>query len=339
MFADALSITFIFNENILSFVGYMGLLATLAFINPYIVNGYCRAAIIGWQLAGSCYQNQLFYEKVRWSLMVAIEPKVFLEWFDHMSDYSIQPFLEINPRLVLKPARVYMSSRWKMAQKVKVLLDTYQIIQHHCLLKNLMLQSGESKLVHTTLGKQCDVTVTLNHDVRFRKEGELVLDLWVGSLTRAVSSVAFSLERNMDGSYTCYIGCIQGGKDGHQHDDVIIATKAMHGIRPKSLLIFVVQEIGRSIGVSKLYGVGNAIQAHRNKHWIRVPFFHDYPFNYDETWIEAKGVAESNGWYRLPLETHKRSIEEIKTNKRSMYSRRYKMMDDISHQIISVLTP
>lgn len=296
------------------------------------------AAKMGWSIAESCYINRLTYEKLRWGLAAAIKPSTSIKWFEQMVNAHFIPFLEINPRLALKPTRVYMSTHWKMTKKIKVLQDTYNFIHHSgAFLQNSLLQPDGGIIAQTDLGKHGNATIVLSYDTRFRKEGELVLSLWISSLTRAIAFLSFSLESDPDGPRSCYIGCLQGGKEGNQKEDVVTASKAMHGLRPKAALVFVVQELTRAFGARELLGVGNDIQAHRRKHIIHIPFIHDYTFDYNATWTDVGGAPDKEGWYRLPLETYRHPREDIKANKRSMYLKRYAMMDDISRQIHSQL--
>jgi len=54
-------------------------------------------------------------------------------------------------------------------------------------------------------------------------------------------------------------------------------------------------------------------------------------------WTDVGGSPDKDGWYRLPLKTYRHAREEIKANKRSMYLKRYAMMDDITQQMDSQL--
>jgi uncharacterized protein len=296
------------------------------------------AAGMGWNIAASIFSNKRTYEKLRWALAAAITPSASIMWFEQMGNSCYRSFLEINPRLALKPTRVYLSTRWKITQKIKVLQDTYNFIhQHGSFLQSSMLRPDGGILAQTDLGKHGNATIVLSYDARFRKEGEFVLSLWISSLTRAVAFLSFSLESHSDGTCTCYIGCLQGGKEGNQKEDVVTASKAMHGLRPKAALVFVAQEMARNFGARELLGVGNNIQAHRRKHIVHIPFLHDYTFDYNATWTDVGGAPDKDGWYSLPLETYRHAREEIKTNKRSMYLKRYAMMDDITQQMDSQL--
>ena len=57
------------------------------------------------------------------------------------------------------------------------------------------------------------------------------------------------------------------------------------------------------------------------------------PFDYDGFWTEADGKLETDGWFHLPARLQKRDATEMKPNKRSMYRKRYAMLDAVSAQI------
>ncbi len=76
-----------------------------------------------------------------------------------------------------------------------------------------------------------------------------------------------------------------------------------------------------------------AIQAYRRKHAIHLPRWHAIQFDYNAFWSESGGQPESDGWYELPPTPVRRNIHEIKANKRSLYLRRYRLLDNLSLKI------
>ena len=99
----------------------------------------------------------------------------------------------------------------------------------------------------------------------------------------------------------------------------------MHGLRPKSLIVFAVQEFSRQLNITTVYGAGDAIQAYRRKHAIHLPRWHAIQFDYNAFWNEAGARLNSDGWYELPLVPVRKKIQEVKTNKRSLYHKRYNL--------------
>jgi len=55
-------------------------------------------------------------------------------------------------------------------------------------------------------------------------------------------------------------------------------------------------------------------------------------FNYDEFWQENQGVYHAPYW-RLPLEIERKPLEDIVSKKRSMYRKRYEMLDSLANDI------
>ena len=152
------------------------------------------------------------------------------------------------------------------------------------------------------------------------------------ALGGVITAVAFSLEEIEPDRWVCRIGCIQG----HSKDDLysVKATqKLLQGLRPKSLVIFAVQELSRALGVTAIYGAGDSIQTYRGKHLIHIPALHKIQFDYNAFWEESGGMPVSGGWYELPLTQFRRDIQEIKTNKRALYRRKYELMDLLSSEV------
>lgn len=83
--------------------------------------------------------------------------------------------------------------------------------------------------------------------------------------------------------------------------------------------------------------MGNSIHSHKKKHIVYIPSVHGLSFDYDALWSEADGKLTADGWFEMPLTSQRRSPESIKSSKRSMYARRYGMLDNVSGQIRSSL--
>lgn len=298
------------------------------------------AAQRAWQLSDSYYRRdnnryRRFKQNFRWALAAAIKPQLSLSWFDMLKQPGMQHFAASNPYLVFRPMRVYMSTRWNKPERMQVILDTYHFVRlQNGILKNALLQSCNTVLARFALPEQGDVQLVLGYDYRFRKEGELVVSVRSATSGRSIASLAFSLKHQADGTWACYIGCIQGGAA----DVVKTVQKAMHGLRPVALMVFVAQEIATALGITTLYGVGNGIHAHRRKHFIHIASWHALMLDYDNLWAESGGKQNSDGWFRVPLKSLRRTNDAISSNKRSMYRRRYALMDDISRQVHTTLT-
>ena len=133
--------------------------------------------------------------------------------------------------------------------------------------------------------------------------------------------------------WVCRIGCVQGNKSAETENAIKELQKQMYALRPKALMIFIIQEFSRQLGFSALYGVGSKIQAHNKKHFIHIEWLHKLSFSYDTLWKEADGSLDKDGWFKLPIQMQRKSMEEIKSSKRSLYRSRYEMLDKIAAEI------
>ncbi len=301
-----------------------------------------NAARQAWSISASAYKTvgllRRLKQNVRWVLATAAQPDAALRWFSFMETQNLRPFSDSNPLLVFKPMRAYLSTWWSLKQRTKVMRDTYGFIlwKGGAIREALLRQEGEGVILATfPLGDLGPGVICLGFDNRFRKEGEFTVSLQCPQRGGRVSALTFALEWSANG-LVLYVGCVQGRNEGD--DDLMKALgKAMHGLRPKALVVFAAQEIGRAIGVREFLGAGNSIQVHRSKHFIYLEWAHALNFDYDVFWTELGGQRSPEGWFYLPRKVKRRTRDEMKPNKRGMYAKRYAMMDDIASQIRAAL--
>lgn len=293
-----------------------------------------------WSLTARGYAGEpsltIFKKQSSLAFAAAVHSRVFLEWLQTLQTPELNKYAGLNRRLVLKPLRVYMSLRWGINQKIKIITDTYKLIQlSGAPLQDALLRSAGVNIarIAITNDSDFDVQVLLGHDNTFRKEGELVASLWCAAFGGPVISLVFSFEYQNGSELAMYIGCIQGRK-GVDNKPI---SKGMHGLWPKVFIVFAAQEIARALSVRYIYGVGNNIHSHKKKHIVYIPSHHELSFDYDSLWVALGGKPSPGGWYNVPLQLERRPYESMKSNKRSMYARRYAMLDNTSEQIRSAL--
>lgn len=306
-----------------------------------MIRGYWQVSRRAWDWSIQAYEDKpearrKFKRHLRWSATAAVREAASSDWFSFLDSPEIRPFVEANPRLAFRPMGSYVSSKWGWARRAKVIRETYEFIHAQGgLLAKAMADPAGMVLVRLPIGRGEEARVWLGFHSQFRKEGEISAFFELGSLEDSISSFALSLERFPGLGWTCYLGSLQGRKGGDE-EAIKAATKALHGLRPKVLMLFLAQEIARALRVRELLGVGNDIQVFRSR--ILGPR-KKILFDYDAFWLEAGGSAAAEGWFSLPLKTHRRSDDEIKPNKRSLYAKRYALMAEISRQVKTVLCP
>jgi len=298
------------------------------------------AGIDGWQLASRAFEGHpkdyITWQRWRSVLVALIDFQFAHKWFKILKSPYFVLVATHRQRLYFKPFRVYMSTRWTKKQKIKVILDTYRfILSKGESFKQVITGRCGSEIARFKLNDTIEGLIKLGYDDTFRKEGELVFTFESNELGGMIAAAAFSFEEIIVGQWVCRIACVQGHRKNLENYSKT-AQKLMHGLRPKSLIIFAVQEFARHLGFTNIYGAGDSIQVYHKKHLVQLPW-HAIQFDYNATWRESGGQAAKDGWYELPLIPVRKDVHEIKSHKRALYQRRYHLLDDLSFKIANAV--
>ena len=300
------------------------------------------AARRAWRLSSSAYRAdkplKRLKQNLRWALAAAARPEAALDWFAHLQSEDLAPFKAANPILVFKPMRSYLSTRWGLQRRTKVMRETYAyVLWRGGAAREALLQGNGGGVAIATfpLGELGTGEIHLGFDNTFRKEGEFAVTLAIPGRNARICCLSFALEWQ-DNGLAMFAGCVQGMQEG-EAEIMKALGKAMHGLRPKALVVFAAQEVARSLGAREMFGAGNTIQVHRRKHLIHLAWAHDLSFDYDVFWQELGGRPAFDGWFYLPRKAKQRTRDEIKPNKRSLYAKRYALQDDLAAQISAAM--
>ncbi|MEJ5050251.1 DUF535 family protein [Chryseobacterium culicis] len=252
-------------------------------------------------------------------------------WFTILESDRYREILSYRPRLFLKPFKAYLSTRYDIRRKIKIICDTYDFIYDHNLKK--IIHKDDWVICEFPLKNNLPGRLEIGYNDRYRKEGELVFSLVIDHLHGKIASVSFSLERNKKDEWVCKIGCLQGRPAIDGTYVTKEAQKLMYGIRPKSFLIEILQEFCKEFDVKLIMGIGGKYQVQNKKHFIHLPFIHTICFSYDNFWKEIGGRNTGIGWYILPLETSRKNMDDIKSEKRASYKKRYALMDFVKESL------
>jgi uncharacterized protein VirK/YbjX len=154
------------------------------------------------------------------------------------------------------------------------------------------------------------------------REGELVLQLVCGN--DLVYSVAFSFCQS--GQHVAPgIGCLQGpqGDDGLAR--IREATRELHGLRPKNLMVRLVRQIGHDAGCEDLILVGN-----RNRTVNSASRKGKVHADYDALWREMGATQRTDGDFHLACENLPQPVmEDIASKKRSEAKKRHQLLESV----------
>lgn len=166
-----------------------------------------------------------------------------------------------------------------------------------------------------------------------RKEGLLTLLLTLEN--QGVYHANFRFGKGFNGEPAMWIGTIQGYKDGL--DNAKTVTKKMFGYRPKNFIMFLLRHIAVLCKVESIYAVSDE-GFYANTHLVRG--HRAKVAELDSLWEESGGVICSDErFFNIPLEEYRKPIEEIKSQKRSQYRKRYELLDQYEQEIQDHLKP
>jgi uncharacterized protein VirK/YbjX len=237
------------------------------------------------------------------------------------------------PRLVNKIYRSYFSTRLRCQDRLDVLGTHYGMVIRHGLAP-LVERAAHRPVPLCRLqarSPDSDYRIELRAGGVLCREGDLVLQLMHGA--DLLVSIAFCFLRH-DGAMAIGIGCLQGAPGGGGQDAIRHATRDLHGLRPKNLLVRMVRQFGHDLGCGQLVLVGN-----RNRVVTTAMRQGKVYADYDGLWDELRAVRGRDGNFALPCEDLPAlRMDEIASKKRSEMRKRHQMLvlaiDAVRSQVV-----
>lgn len=223
--------------------------------------------------------------------------------------------------------RPYVNRYWSIRSKLDAIESHYNLVGSHVPFLNL--PNGQSvEIAHYDLAEG-KLRIVMDRPKWMRLEGELGISLFYG-IDRIYT--AMFLLSGTPSDYRLIVGNLQG--DGRDRQAIYkVFTKIMHGIRPRDFLIHTLKILAEEIGCKEVLGISD--DAHRSSHWITRA---KKLSTYDEIWREHDGIRdESSGFFKIRPGIAKRSSEDVPSNKRALYRRRYQMLDELQMQFRSLV--
>jgi len=243
---------------------------------------------------------------------------------------KLKDAIAANPKQYEKIFRPYLFASLKLSDRMKYVKNHYEFI----------VQNWSKRLIDAVyvdryfeLAKmrfsddaESSFSIILSREPSFANEGEIYIAVCDANGSR-IFALNFNFTKSECGN-GILIGCMQCPASDDARNVVKQLTKEMHGLRPHHLLTFALQQIAQVYKLCEVIAVttaGHVYNATGRGERIKT--------DYDGFWEEASGNKINDNFYALPLIEERKSMEEIKSNKRAMYRRRFEMMDDISEQI------
>ena len=207
------------------------------------------------------------------------------------------------------------------------------IINHFDYIQNIFTDEAIQSMYSIDKDNLLDDVSRIKRGAGQRKEGLLTLLLTLEN--QGVYHANFRFGKGFNGEPAMWIGTVQGYKDGL--DNAKTVTKKMFGYRPKNFIMFLLRHIAVICKVESIYAVSDE-GFYANTHLVRGHRAKVAELN--PLWEESGGVVCSDKrFFKIPLEEYRKPIEEIKSQKRSQYRKRYDLLDQYQEEVQENLKP
>lgn len=270
-----------------------------------------------------------FRELAKLIVRATRHPQLTLWWIRFLnSNPTLIQLTRISPRLASKIYHPYFNDKMNCGARLSVLVAHYEFMLQLGL-DSLLLRAAQSPVsLGNIRGKFGDYfTMQLSAVAPMEREGDLLLQ--VTNDGKTLYSIAFCFFKN-NGSMALGIGCIQGPAGENRLDYVRHATHALHGLRPKNLMVRLVQQLGVEFGCRDIFLVGNVNRA--ADYAIQKKQVHA---DYDSLWQEMGAQRMLNGDFRLACtDLEPPDLQSIPSKKRSEARKRHDILLEFSKLLI-----
>ncbi|WP_215404325.1 DUF535 family protein [Janthinobacterium sp. JC611] len=246
-------------------------------------------------------------QRARWQAYIAATP-------------GLAALAQVHPSLRYKIYRPYASRRLGCAARVDLLCGHYRFLWQAGA-RPLVEYAARRALVLAAIegrdGATYRLQLTAIHDSH--REGELCLRLTRDGVPLYLASFLF---RPQAGGSVVQLGALQGLRSSAGAQAVKEATRALHGCRPKNLMVAALRDLGDFFGCVHLDLVSNANRIALN--WRRRRHI---SCDYDLAWRELHALPTGDGDFRLPCGPCRMpDLELVPSKKRADARRRGAML-------------
>ena len=249
-------------------------------------------------------------------------------WFAELQTPVMSQLVRQHPYLFHKLQRPYLHRRLRTRHRLAALQQHYSFVTNRltpALLAGIYAPAG-MRLAKLHAGAAGNLELRLSSSQR-EKEGDLMIALQSTDSGAVWFTLSFSVVQSAAGEPEIFIGGLQGDKCADKHG-IVALTRGMHGMRPKALLWFTLQQLAACWGINHVRAVSDALHVYRHFQKKRI-----LSASYDAFWLECAGRLAADGLFDLPVVFVARESASLKANKRPMYKRRYAQLSDLAEQI------
>jgi uncharacterized protein VirK/YbjX len=274
-------------------------------------------------------------ERLKLALRARLHRGATAGWLALLNSHPMfAELVKAQPRLIYKIYRPYLSNTVDAGGRLAMLGAHYRHIFRHGL-GPLTLQAARTPVPLARVDGKSGLPyhVQLRAIDPMEREGELVLQLLQGeALVTSCAFAFFDGERGM----VLGVGCLQGPKGERGLQLIKDATRELHGLRPKNLMLKLLGQIAHDYGCVELRLVGNANRAVCGA--TRQGKVHA---DYDALWLELGASRRADGDFQLASEPIcEPDLAAVASKKRSEARKRHETLCELAQAIgVSLRAP
>lgn len=230
--------------------------------------------------------------------------------------------------------RVFLYKNSTMKERLEAIVHHFMILQEYFSDEVIahLYTTRDGYTLWQSADETLPVKVSLRFDLGQRKEGFLSLYLYYQEQMMYHFNFRFDYDR--EGKAAIYIGTIQGATEGLALTREL--TKKLFGYRPKGFLLYMLRLFAQTLGIQKIYAISDE-GFYTNSHLLRGNRSKKTELN--PFWFESGAFTDGEEtWYlRLPTEEKRRTYDEIKSQKRNLFRKRYRLLDTIAPAYVATI--
>ena len=270
----------------------------------------------------------LLRERLKIRMRALLHPLQTPAWLRLLNSHpAFSEYVRNCPRFLYKVYRPYNSRVLTAGERLAAIQAHYRFIFRLGLGQTVARASIGPVVLAAAEGKSgLPYEIQLRTVNMFDREGELVMQLAQDG--KVIYTVAFTIAPRA-GRPAISIGCVQGGKLDDAREAIRLATRDLHGIRPKQLMVSLVRQLGFEYGCERLHLVSN-----RNRVIYTAIRLGRVLADYDLLWEEMGAVRNASGDYEVdcaPIAAP--DLENIPSKKRSEARKRHELLCSLAEGV------
>ncbi|MET0068237.1 MAG: DUF535 family protein [Candidatus Thiodiazotropha sp.] len=241
--------------------------------------------------------------------------------------------MERHPEAIPSIFWPYQCKHWNTSERVEHLYSHFQTLPR--LPYEIDCQANHERILAEADDVYPGLRIVIDKNGLFMREGMLTLNTFVGH--ERMFTIAFSFSSDDSGQVCALVGAIQGRRMPHIEALYRDMTRVTHGVRPRDMMVEVFQIFCRWVGVERIYAIADSHRQHKHYFYFLKNKRDSLHLDYDEVWADRGGRRCSEAFFELSTRPVFRPLEKIVSKKRSMYRKRYAMLNRLEQRLKSGL--